>query len=274
LAQAPGSSEPPSVTEFETDAMWTRNVTYQYEDLELDSEGPPAEEPRRWPFARVALLTPLALALVVLATSGGHLLEAKLKGVVAKNDAWITTGRFTPMTLPEATPSGGDLTPEENLHDGNLCNDDEERFGGICYKKCSILTKGTHKIRTTAFTCCSADKIEDCGFENQELKMDVCGGFDVSGNINGQDSACPHKTGNCYVNEELFLGLCYKKCSELTNNEFNNRVTMFTCCKSESMLECNPFSFGGGGNTKSTVEFNTGGEGGPPHAPIKSLDEA
>lgn len=73
----------------------------------------------------------------------------------------------------------------------------QEKFEGICYKKCSILTQGlglsfqwveqtwlinwledlsepfghcfwacrlgagTHKIRTTAFTCCSADKIEE-----------------------------------------------------------------------------------------------------------------
>merc|ERR1719238_1457196 len=117
------------------------------------------------------------------------------------------------------------------MNDGNKCQDDEEEFMQLCYKKCSILTQGTHRYRTSAFTCCQADKKEQCSLTNQQVNTKICGGFDVAGDVNGQESACPHGEGTCFENEELYAGQCYKKCSILTNNEYSNRVSPFSCCK-------------------------------------------
>lgn len=254
-------------------------VPYRYEDLELDSGSDLTDEqPRRWPVGcRVgALLVTLSLvALAVLALpAAGPITEGRMDGFMSKSDDWVMTGVFTPMSLPASVASTAALKPEENTQDGNVCNDDEEKFEGICYKKCSILTQGTHKIRTTAFTCCAADKIEDCGFSNQQLKMSICGGFDVSGTINGQKGACPHDKGTCYLNEELFLGMCYKKCSDLTEGAYNMRISSFSCCSATNILECNPFVFSGTPIVKSEMSFNVGGKpDSGPHKPIPDLTE-
>lgn len=60
----------------------------------------------------------------------------------------------------------------------------------------------------------------------------LCDGYDVSA-----DGSCPHAPGACLEDEELLMGMCYKKCSVLTNGEFSNRVTPISCCK-ESGVEC------------------------------------
>jgi len=253
-------------------------MAYRYEDLELDSGSDLQEQPRHSSVrcrvgALLATLSLVAVALLTLPAAGP--LEARLDEVMSKSDEWVTTGVFTPMSLPASVASTAALKPEENTQDGNVCNDDEEKFEGICYKKCSILTQGTHKIRTTAFTCCSADKIEECGFSNQEVKMSICGGFDVSGSINGQSGACPHKKGTCYLNEELFLGMCYKKCSDLTEGAFNMRISSFSCCSKTSILECNPFSFSSTPVVKSELGFNVGGKpDSGPHNPVPELTES
>ncbi|CAK8995111.1 unnamed protein product [Durusdinium trenchii] len=256
-------------------------ATYSYEDLEMHS-GSDHEEERdnrpRWSTTwRVAgLVGSLALVATVLALlpASGPFLEGSLGGVVQKNNDWVMTGVFTPMSLPASVATNAALKPEENRQDGNVCADDEEKFEGICYKKCSILTQGTHKIRTTAFTCCSADKIEDCGFSNQEVKMSICGGFDVAGDINGQEGLCPHKKGSCYLNEEMYLGMCYKKCSDLTDGAYTHRISAFSCCNNENILACNPFSFGTS-NVKSAVSFNAGGKlDSSPHNPVPELTES
>ncbi|CAE7266930.1 unnamed protein product [Symbiodinium pilosum] len=251
------------------------------EDVELEdgsSSDTLLEEPRSrtsaWRVAGLlATLVFVAVVLVSLPASIGPL-KARMTGVMSKSSDWIMTGTFTPMSLPASVATPSAIAPKADLNDGNPCNDDEEKFEGVCYKKCSILTDGTHNIRTTAFTCCAAEKIEDCGFNNQEMKMSICDGFDVSGDINGQEGACPHKTGNCYANEELFLGQCYKKCSDLTDGEYHNRISSFSCCKKDSYLECNPFAFVDS-QVKSNPTFNVGGQANsPPHFPIKELDEA
>lgn len=48
------------------------------------------------------------------------------------------------------------LKPLELLDDGNVCDTNEELFGGLCYKKCSLLTTGEAPIRTSAWTCCAS----------------------------------------------------------------------------------------------------------------------
>lgn len=198
--------------------------------------------------------------------------------IVAYDNSWIYTGKFVPMGISTdgrtaaSFTSGAAGAPPENIHDGNVCGDDEEMYGGLCYVKCSIITRGTHPIRTTAFSCCQAEDIAHCGFKNQEVNLKVCGGFDKAGNVNGQTSACPHSGGTCFEDEELYLGVCYKKCSILTNNQYDSRVSPWTCCKSNGLSSCIP----GMGNTKSATSFNVGGSTGKdavPHNPETVLTE-
>jgi len=164
--------------------------------------------------------------------------------------------------------------PVETQNDGNLCGDDEEEFVGLCYKKCALLTNRVAPIRTSSFSCC---KNHPCGLTNEVFNVKPCAGFDVGGSINGEQGECPHAEGTCLVNEEMILGICYKKCSVLTGGAYPLRVAATTCCKASSLAGClNPmmlktefrgFSVGGGK-----------GDGNPdtpalPHGPMKSLTE-
>jgi len=232
----------------------------------------------RTPF-RVGLVVALGVAVVFVVnkTSVFGPIKAKVDSLIGKAEQsqWVNTGVFTPETLPDELKPSQAQAPSENTQDGNTCNDDEELFEGLCYKKCSLLTQGTHPIRTTSMSCCNADKAADCNFKNQEVSVKICGGYDVAGNVNGQTSACPHAEGGCYENEELFLGQCYKKCSEVAGAEYTKRITSWSCCKASDMSDCNPF----GENVKSSTDFAVSGEDTSTnsisaHAPIKSIDEA
>jgi hypothetical protein len=164
-----------------------------------------------------------------------------------------------------------DLTPAENLHDGNVCADNEEELGGLCYKKCSVLTSGEAPIRTSPWTCCEN---HPCGLTNQRGSVGhtvLCKGFDVSGT-----DTCPHKPGACLNNEEMYLGVCYKRCSILTKDEYPNRVAPATCCKANG-ITCLDFLY----HLKTRPDFAVGGGKGDhdastpalPHAPQTRLTE-
>ncbi|CAK0880256.1 unnamed protein product [Prorocentrum cordatum] len=60
------------------------------------------------------------------------------------------------------------------------------------------------------------------------MKMSVCGGYDVAGDSAG--GGCPHQHGKCLDGEEMHLGMCYKKCSDLTKGKYKHRVAASTCC--------------------------------------------
>jgi len=164
--------------------------------------------------------------------------------------------------------------PKEALHDGNVCTDEEEEFGGLCYEKCGLLTSGLYPVRTTAWSCCMK---QPCTFMNSKFTnpLHLCDGFDVSGM--GRDKACPHAPGSCLVNEEFNLGRCYKKCAILTNNTFPFRSAVSTCCRYNSHLACLDAV-----NVQSSASFNVGGGGGDghastpaeSHAPLLALTEA
>ncbi|CAK0885829.1 unnamed protein product [Prorocentrum cordatum] len=94
------------------------------------------------------------------------------------------------------------LFPAVHRHDGNLCYDDEEEHAGLCYKRCSLLTFGTHPYRTSAFSCCSR---APCQWDETAFRTSICGGFDVSGDT--ANGICPHVPGACLANEELLNGL-------------------------------------------------------------------
>lgn len=166
--------------------------------------------------------------------------------------------------------------PDEHRHDGNHCEDNEEILAGLCYKKCSILTGGEYPQRSTAFTCC---KTSSC-FLQQSMGGDLpipCQGYDVSGH-----DGCPHAPGGCLQDEELFLGLCYAKCTLLTKGDYRYRVAPLTCCKVNDEQRClDPFSKDEGiSDTNSAYEIAGGGGDninrtpGHVHGPLRFVTEA
>jgi len=175
--------------------------------------------------------------------------------------------------LVKGRKAGGALSPNENLNDGNTCRSDEEISGGLCYKKCSLLTNNEYAIRTTAFTCC---KSQPCHPFNSRKDMGLCSGFAVGGG-DGTGRSCPHLPGSCLTDEDMHLGTCYKKCSILTNNEFNYRLTNYVCCKEKPGYKCMM-----PGNVKFSKSFDVGGglgDGdastpGTAHTPMPQLTEA
>jgi len=169
---------------------------------------------------------------------------------------------------------GQDLMGDNRMNDGNLCPDNEEVFAGLCYQKCSLLTKGSHPVRTTAFSCCAQ---EPCNAFNSVFTSPVkfCQGLDVGGRLPGV--GCPHQPGDCLLNEEFHLGFCYKKCAILTNTEYPFRISAESCCKEWGYFEClearnvmtnSTFAIGGGDGDKLLE-----GEAGLVHPPILALAE-
>lgn len=185
-------------------------------------------------------------------------------------DSWIYTGVYDIPVEQPAKPIPG--APSLDLRDGNPCYSDEELLGGLCYKKCSLLTADEYPVRGTPISCC---REHPCSLTNQKVEPKVCSGFDVSGDMLAPGS-CPHQPGACLQNEELFLGYCYKKCTLLTDNKYSHRTAAATCCKETSTFECLKF-----GNIQTSSNFNVGGGAGDnddrtpaePHLPMVELAE-
>jgi len=168
------------------------------------------------------------------------------------------------------------VTPEEekaaaeeaSLSDGNPCQDDEESYLGLCYKTCRELTGGKHPKRSSPFTCCKPSASGGCGLKGHSVKMSVCGGYDVAGDLAG--GGCPHQPGKCMDGEEMHLGMCYKKCEDLTDGKYNHRVAASTCCNTKGYHCLAP------GSTSTEQAYNVGngkGAQAKPHWPLKSLTE-
>lgn len=186
----------------------------------------------------------------------------------------------TPAPQPPAVDwfdllAGGDgagipLAPRASMHDGNICGDDEEIMNELCYKKCGTLTFGEYPVRTSAWTCC---KRHPCTYANTKHNMGMCSGFDIAGDSQG-DNACPHLPGACLVNEELYMGMCYKKCSGMVP-DFPNRAGVGTCCKTTGFKCTLPeygttssgFAVGGGDGTSASQHVK-------PHLPLAELTES
>mmetsp|Transcript_974 Transcript_974/g.1976 ORF Transcript_974/g.1976 Transcript_974/m.1976 type:complete len:283 (+) Transcript_974:111-959(+) len=183
----------------------------------------------------------------------------------------------TPPPVAIVVSTTEPLSPNENLGDGNFCNSDEELLQGLCYKKCKLLTNGTHPIRNSAMSCCRS---RPCGFTNTKIGVGMCAGFDVSGDLESK-GGCPHKPGACLTNEELSVGTCYKKCEILTNGTFPYRVTAVTCCK-EKGIHCLAPQNMATGMTDTSPDYNVGGGKGDgndatpskAHTPLQHLTEA
>lgn len=142
--------------------------------------------------------------------------------------------------------------PELAVFQGSKnCSITEELYGGLCYRKCNLLTYGEYPIRTSSWTCCAG---HPCGLFNEKGEIGhsvLCNGFDISG-----DGKCPSAPGgvSCAVDEEDFLGVCYGKCSMLTKGEFPYRIAAATCCKTQNKLGCLNFLK----NDMTSDSFNVG----------------
>ena len=189
----------------------------------------------------------------------------------------------SPMPTSAASGNSGDaaglplhspLAPRESLSDGNKCADDEEEFpasAGSCYKKCSDLTAGYFPIRTSPFSCCES---EPCGFGNSKIHLNFCSGFDVAGDHEGL--GCPNFEGACLTDEEMFGGICYKKCSLFPGTQaYDHRVAPNLCCSTRGFRCLLPkylkfsagFAVGGGAHDGNSLTPAL------PHPPLKELTE-
>jgi len=147
------------------------------------------------------------------------------------------------------------LKPQEHMHDGDLCDDTEEMYGGLCYTKCSILTGIPEARRSTAFSCCPTSDCHGNVLKMKTASLIPCQGYDVSSSDGG--IACPHIRGECLTDEEQFMGECFEKCSKLTGGKFPKRIAAATCCIPDGELGCLNFH-----NDDTNAKLNTGGGAG------------
>jgi len=229
-----------------------------------------------------ASLLVAAVVACMMGVAGGAAQLSPQRGDVGASTGLSTANGFnggfleTPANAVAKTSSAGTVTsayaPQENRRDGNVCADDEEGSGNLCYKKCSLLTSGLYPIRTSAWTCCES---RPCGITNQRMSISMCNGFDQSGDSAG--NGCPHSAGTCLEDEEFSLGMCYKKCSILTNGKYPYRVAAATCCEGEG-LNCLEHFW----HSKTSKSFDVGGGSGDGdkstpssmHPPLEELTEA
>merc|ERR1712129_559799 len=107
-----------------------------------------------------------------------------------------------------------------------------------------------------------------------------CSGLDVGTRYQGlgRSTICPHAPGDCLLNEEFNLGVCYTKCALLTNDTHPYRFSPTACCRYEHHLACLDSA-----NTLSSPDYSIGGgvgddlleeDAGKPHTPVPALAEA
>jgi len=156
-------------------------------------------------------------------------------------------------------------------HTPGACLDNEETMLGVCYKKCSLLTNKNYPYRVGPATCCKMGGLSCLYFWKTYTSKE----FDVGGGRQG--------VGACFEDEEMMLGMCYKKCSLLTDDTHPHRLGPFTCCGARQKL---PHIQGGVWHfgcldlrkSKSRPSFaivgnRTDVEYGGAHLPLKQLTE-
>jgi hypothetical protein len=134
----------------------------------------------------------------------------------------------------------------------SVCEEGEEKFMGECYKSCSSMTGGKFPARFAPNGCCK--ELSFSCLEPSEVAVSIP--WPGHGYMVGGDGGAPHPPGECDPNEEGHLGLCYKKCSILTDDEYPIRVAANTCCKERPCMNllhlktrgvaCTGFGVGGG----------------------------
>lgn len=168
----------------------------------------------------------------------------------------------------DATAKEGEEQEQANPQGGNKCADDEESFLSLCYKTCRQLTGGEYPKRSSPFTCCKPSADGSCGLSGEKVTMKVCSGFNVAGDSEG--GGCPRMPGQCLAGEEVHLSLCYKKCSDLTDGQYKNRVAAASCC-STTGFRC---LFGSSSTSPSYAVGNGEGAQAAPHGPVNGGTES
>jgi len=153
--------------------------------------------------------------------------------------------------------------PNEDMGDGNTCEDDEELWGKLCYKQCKILTNGENPVRVSSYGCAKSSSFTDLLTGEKVPSIIPCQGYDISGDEAG--NGCPHDEGSCRTDEEISLGKCYKQCKLLTDGVYPYRTSAMSCCKSAQLTQCltpssvklsSDFSVGGGSNSRESRVHN------------------
>lgn len=212
-------------------------------------------------------------ALIVGEESPEYISMLNISGLIRRSaNKLIANNSMAKRSGIEESP----FAPIENLHDGNVCADDEEEFpthSRTCYKQCALLTGGAYIIRTSPFSCCAR---RPCSLFNSKTHLGMCSGFDIAGDAEG--SRCPNGVGACLNDEELFNGLCYKKCSLFVDSgkKYFHRVGPETCCSTKGLACLLPY------NLLTDLKFSEGGGAGDgfvdtprvAHPPLEALTEA
>lgn len=128
--------------------------------------------------------------------------------------------------LAEVKPTRA-LQPQATapFHAGWPCELGEEIFFGQCFVSCKNATKGARPFRQEDCTCCAelpcvtTDSASDCAM------------FGVG--ANGVPNHPPLLTNCPNPDEELYRGLCYTACGNLTNGYYPLRTGMNTCSNYE-----------------------------------------
>mmetsp|Transcript_35380 Transcript_35380/g.75357 ORF Transcript_35380/g.75357 Transcript_35380/m.75357 type:complete len:307 (+) Transcript_35380:61-981(+) len=148
----------------------------------------------------------------------------------------------------DASEDDEDAEPELHLHEGWPCEPTEELFFGKCYISCANVTSGNFTFRDNDCTCC---KEHPCDYSDEERFRSDCPKHNADSK--GEQAHPPFLTDCPFETEELFQGLCYKKCSLMTNDKYPIRTGMNTCSNSNfggnwtmGFGPCSGFGIGGG----------------------------
>ena len=150
------------------------------------------------------------------------------------------------------------------------CSEYEEKFNGMCFTKCGILTGGQKPLRTGPSSCCSCGKGP---FSGLCCLLPTSSAAETSYNSALGDNDLPHPPGmreTCSREEEYFQGICYETCARLTAGEMPYRLSALSCCKYATADACNAASKA----SVASVAFDKGRgrSNGLPH-PLYSLAE-
>mmetsp|Transcript_62857 Transcript_62857/g.113139 ORF Transcript_62857/g.113139 Transcript_62857/m.113139 type:complete len:279 (-) Transcript_62857:170-1006(-) len=265
----------------------TEEIMLQDEESLTEEELPSGNWQARRFAARGILATAAVLGLVVVVARSPSNLKVNSHVSAGLKDkqslysgGWGSLSSAAPVDPSQITSvnqlTGGTknakpvaYAPPENMHDGNKCEDDEEFFENLCYKKCSLLTNGGSSVRTSGLSCATGKTATEIAKAVKKFAM-PCHGFDTAGDMAG--GGCPHAAGACLADEEFHLGTCFKKCSLLTGGVFPYRTTPEACCKEKASFSCmKP----GQSNLKSAYAVGGGTAAmAVPHIPETSLTEA
>jgi len=167
--------------------------------------------------------------------------------------------RMFPMPREGGTPERG-LEPaksssdeETGLWPGWPCGLGEEILFSKCYRTCANLTDNKYPFRAQPCKCCTditcLKNVPVPPGKKPDFVVD-CPAFDVG--ANGISSHRPYLPDCPYENEEMYQGLCYFKCSDLTMGKYPLRTGVNTCSgdtyKSNWTMglgPCNGFGIGG-----------------------------